>query len=235
MAFIYKTINLINNKIYIGQSVYTPEEASNYLGSGKYLRLAIDKYGKENFIREILEECENHLLDEREIFWISYFDSTNLEIGYNLLQGGQSRIGTKLPESTKNLISESVKKYYIENPEHAKDKLINRDTSGDKNGMYGKGYKISGDKNGMYNKSHREESKDKMSKSKKGKTTCTENTKKIWKEQRSGSNNPMAGRSAFDIWIEKYGIEEALIRKENQIKKMLETTERNKRNKGVQY
>ena len=43
---IYKTTNLINGKIYIGMSKNKKE---NYLGSGIYLKYAIDKYGKENF------------------------------------------------------------------------------------------------------------------------------------------------------------------------------------------
>lgn len=89
--FIYKTTNLVNGKIYIGQSIFTPEEKPNYLGSGSKLHRAIKEFGKENFKREILENdiIDTQILNEREIHWISYFDSKNSEIGYNVLSGGR--------------------------------------------------------------------------------------------------------------------------------------------------
>ena len=49
---IYKTTNLINKKIYIGQDT---KNNPNYLGSGKYFKYALKKYGKENFSKEIIE------------------------------------------------------------------------------------------------------------------------------------------------------------------------------------
>ena len=81
---IYKTTNLINNKFYIGKDA---KNNKSYLGSGKVLKQAIQKYGKENFKKEILEVCTdlNHL-DEREIYWIDKYNA--LEVGYNLTEGG---------------------------------------------------------------------------------------------------------------------------------------------------
>jgi hypothetical protein len=84
---IYKTTNLINSKVYIGKSKYN---RSYYYGSGSLINKAIKKYGKENFIKEILEECST--IDElniREIYWISKYDSTNREVGYNIDKGGK--------------------------------------------------------------------------------------------------------------------------------------------------
>jgi hypothetical protein len=53
---IYKITNKVNSKIYIGQDKH---DNPNYLGSGKILHLAFKKYGSENFIKEIIEECES--------------------------------------------------------------------------------------------------------------------------------------------------------------------------------
>jgi hypothetical protein len=55
---IYKTTNIVNNKIYIGCHK-TEEKEDGYLGSGKVLRRAILKYGIKNFTREILECYDN--------------------------------------------------------------------------------------------------------------------------------------------------------------------------------
>lgn len=83
---IYKTTNLVNGKIYVGQdSKNNPE----YLGSGIKLRRAISKYGKHNFKKEVLEECMGfEQLNSREIFWINELKSTDNKIGYNLTEGG---------------------------------------------------------------------------------------------------------------------------------------------------
>lgn len=84
---VYKTINLITKKIYVGKDT---KNDPNYLGSGTYLRNSVKKYGKENFRKEILEECKDHdILCQREIYWIKELDSMNPEIGYNILPGGE--------------------------------------------------------------------------------------------------------------------------------------------------
>jgi group I intron endonuclease len=81
---IYKTTNLINNKIYIGQE---KGNNLNYLGSGKLLQLAINKYGKENFKKEIIQECDNQEeLNQAEIYWINNSDCL-APIGYNICHG----------------------------------------------------------------------------------------------------------------------------------------------------
>lgn len=88
-GYIYKTINLINDKIYIGQKKSKVFKGNSYLGSGKSLKLAIGRYGKENFKVELLEEIDcAEKMDEREIYWIEYFNSTNRDIGYSISNGG---------------------------------------------------------------------------------------------------------------------------------------------------
>lgn len=67
--FIYKTVNMINGKFYIGQH-RTKYLKDGYLGSGNVLKRAIDKYGRENFKRIILEYCSSaEELDENERIW----------------------------------------------------------------------------------------------------------------------------------------------------------------------
>lgn len=83
---IYKTINLVNGKFYIGKD---RKNNPNYIGSGLILKQAIDKYGKENFRKEILEACDNEqMLDIAEVYWIKKLKSQDREIGYNIADGG---------------------------------------------------------------------------------------------------------------------------------------------------
>jgi hypothetical protein len=178
---IYKTTNLINGKIYIGQD---SKNNSNYLGSGKLIKLAIEKYGKENFKKEILEHCETkEVLNDREKYWVNKFDATKNNVGYNLTNGGQSgwMIGMKHSEETKKnyslnrkgiLIGERNGMYGKKHSDESKQKM-GRQRFGDENGMYGKHHtdeskikmseKLSGDKNPFYGKKHSDESKQKIS------------------------------------------------------------------------
>lgn len=97
MGVIYKITNNINGKIYIGQT-RIPESkrwqqhvwhADNDSDKDSLLLCkAIKKYGKESFSREIIEECDNNLLNEKEIYWINFYNSTNRDIGYNIATGG---------------------------------------------------------------------------------------------------------------------------------------------------
>lgn len=81
---IYKITNLINNKIYIGKDTTCDK---NYYGSGIYIKKAIDKYGKDNFTKEIIDRCDNYdELSIKEKYWINYYKNNN--ILYNLTDGG---------------------------------------------------------------------------------------------------------------------------------------------------
>lgn len=88
--YIYKTTNILNDKIYIGLSEKNPEESSKYMGSGDSIKKAIQKYGTSSFIKEILEDGieDRGKLAEAEIKWIAHFRSNDRNIGYNLSPGG---------------------------------------------------------------------------------------------------------------------------------------------------
>ena len=89
-GFIYLTTNKVNGMKYVGQKTYDKRgNWKTYLGSGVYLKRAISKYGKDNFSRQILEECESkEILDDREMYWIQYFDAVNSKNYYNIASGG---------------------------------------------------------------------------------------------------------------------------------------------------
>ena len=85
--YIYKIINTINGRWYIGK---TNGRDPNYMGSGKLLKQAYAKYGQENFIKEVLETCSSDIeLNLREQHWIATTNATSDHMSYNLATGGQ--------------------------------------------------------------------------------------------------------------------------------------------------
>lgn len=83
--YIYKTVNNINGKIYIGLQTHNRKD---YIGSGVLIKKAIKKYGRASFSKEIVERCENiEELNKREQFWIKEYNSLYPN-GYNISKGG---------------------------------------------------------------------------------------------------------------------------------------------------
>lgn len=104
-GYIYKTTDLTTGKIYIGQHKHT-EFDTNYIGSGKKLREAIFKYGVENFKCEMLDVCDSkEELDNKEIYYIDKYNSTNPDIGYNITTGGYSLRDYKFTDEDRYRIS----------------------------------------------------------------------------------------------------------------------------------
>lgn len=93
---IYIIRNTINNKVYIGQTISSINlRFRNHLSAAKnggdyIIGKAIRKYGESNFYVELLEECLVEELNEREKYWISFFDSTANRNGYNMSVGGNA-------------------------------------------------------------------------------------------------------------------------------------------------
>lgn len=85
---IYKITNLLSEKIYVGKHE-TMNINDSYFGSGTVLKMAIKKYGKENFTKEIIEEVENiENMNIREIYWINELCTISPN-GYNINIGGK--------------------------------------------------------------------------------------------------------------------------------------------------
>lgn len=114
-GYIYKTTNLVNNKLYIGQKQSNKFLGDKYLGSGFYLKKAIVKYGKDNFKVDLLCECSSKIeLDEKEKYYIKKLNTTNRKIGYNIATGGEGNNGGqfkghKHSEEYKKKMSEFMK------------------------------------------------------------------------------------------------------------------------------
>lgn len=112
-GFIYKITNNVNGKVYIGQTIQTVKErfyqhcstkcSENVLNMA--IHKAIKKYGKSNFTIEVIEEVDKDSLNDREKFWIEYYNSYNN--GYNSTRGGQDG-----STHCKELDTESIIKEY---------------------------------------------------------------------------------------------------------------------------
>lgn len=122
MFYIYKTVNKVNGKYYIGK--HKGEVGDSYLGSGIVIRQAIEKYGKDSFFKEELIYC---ITEEEANYWEARIIDLNIDNPncYNIAPGGQGGYVTKhFSEEEKAAIykksSEGLKKYRKENPEEVK-------------------------------------------------------------------------------------------------------------------
>ena len=85
VCFIYLTTNLVNGKKYIGSRDRTlTKNGDVYLGSGVNLKLAIKKYGRKNFKREILAECSKEERYDLEAYYLKKYNVVNDPNFYNL-------------------------------------------------------------------------------------------------------------------------------------------------------
>lgn len=112
LGIIYKWTNKINNKSYIGQTCNEIGRKNDHLKPRvkSHFHSAILKYGENNFLYEVIErDIPEHLLNEREIYWINFFDTYNN--GYNMTKGGEGTRGfsNNCSEETKQKISKKNK------------------------------------------------------------------------------------------------------------------------------
>ena len=160
---VYKTTCLVNDKIYIGVHK-TSEENDSYLGSGVAFKNALNKYGNDSFIKELLyifEFKEDAYTMEKELVTEDFI---RLNTNYNLKPGGdggwdfvnENRLNVHYSDETTHKISKSQKARYAAGAEPwSKGKKLpgqgikSRDTrlargksfAGEANPMYGKNVK----------------------------------------------------------------------------------------------
>lgn len=139
MGYIYKIINKIDGKCYIGQTMISLEERwrqhKSESSNCRYLKRAFNKYGIENFEMKLICICFDEDLNKFEHQYIIFCNSL-VPNGYNLRQGGNN---AKLHPLTKQKIGETLREGY------SSGRLVNK----------GKGAK---------GKKHTEETKQKISK-----------------------------------------------------------------------
>lgn len=103
--YLYKVINIVNKKVYIGQTI-NPEKrwrahkynSRNISKRVQYFNLAMNKYGVENFIYEIIAISKaQEDANESECILIKQYDSQDNRFGYNIRSGGNTSL---MSEST---------------------------------------------------------------------------------------------------------------------------------------
>lgn len=125
---VYKTTNLVNNKVYIGKH-QTADLDDEYLGSGVILKEAIKKYGRKSFGKEILFVFDNEHemnIKEKELVtaeFINRSDTYNIGIGG---EGGAHFSGKSHTAYTKKKISDSRKNVVYSEERRSKISEANR-------------------------------------------------------------------------------------------------------------
>lgn len=151
---VYKTTNLLSGLVYIGKACGR-SVINGYLGSGIDLTPDIEKYGKRNFKRIVIDVPENRQDQNRkEIFWIAFYRGKfGQNALYNLSDGGEGgrhnryddlEYRKKLSESHKGLKHSAAAKLNM-----SKIRIEHGSSKGENNPFYGK--------------KHSEETKEKMS------------------------------------------------------------------------
>lgn len=129
---IYKIECLSNGKVYIGQTKNKRKRWDEHkydlrrgIHHSTHLQRAWNKFGEENFTFTVIEECQQEKADEKEVYWIRFYNSTDKTKGYNLESGGNAH--KTLSDETKIKIGRLNKlhyhrkvKFYVNSPEAIK-------------------------------------------------------------------------------------------------------------------
>lgn len=179
---IYKITNLINGKVYIGQTIRKLSERWSshcHHKNNTAIHNAITKYGKENFSICVIDNANTRdELDQKEMFWINFYNSLSPN-GYNFTKGG---IHYEITEETRKKHAQYCgKKHHMWGKhlsEEAKRKLS---------------VAFSGKNNPFYGKHLSEETKEKLRQANLGRK-ITDEQRKLCCIRNAGENNPFFGK-----------------------------------------
>lgn len=113
---IYKITNILDNKVYIGSSNNILNRFAGHkmklrknCHENNYLQNSWNKYGEENFKFDIIEECLKNLLEQREQYWVNFYQSDKRDFGYNLRIVVGSNIGHVVSKEQRKITSDFMK------------------------------------------------------------------------------------------------------------------------------
>lgn len=177
MITIYKIINTVNNKVYIGSTKHFKRRISEHKWAAenfyKYKRYdfilynAMNKHGWHNFKFEIIDTCCSPpiIRNDLENYWIDFYSTLDRRFGYNMRTADNKCVAFET--SKKQSISQKGRKYTPEQREAAS-------------------IRNTGEGNPFFGKQHTPESIEHMRQTKIGKT-ASEETKLLMSKQRRGN------------------------------------------------
>lgn len=226
MRYIYKIINRVNGKHYVGQTNDLEKRWKGHLQcaeneSGYLLHNAIRKYGCENFEFEMIEACEDEDANELEKKWILHYES--FDKGYNLTSGGDSEF--KRSELTIQRMSESKRGHEVSEETRKKigdanrGRVMSKETR-EKMSRSRKGHEVS------------EETREKIREKHIGKNVSEETRKKISESKMGKKQDPevvrrraekLKGKTLSEEAKRKIGVANSGPRTEEQLQKIRES------------
>lgn len=119
MFYLYKITNMLSSKVYIGQSDKETERWRQHKYFAKYpektrqyIHRAMNKYGIDNFIYEVIATCRTDGdADETEKLLIQQYDSQNQDYGYNIAPGGSAAWNRGLPPEQQPMYGKTQSDY----------------------------------------------------------------------------------------------------------------------------
>lgn len=195
---IYLWTNLVNGKKYVGQTICFYRRMKTYRCAypNAYMEHAVKKYGLHNFDITILEyDVPLDRLDEREQYWLDYYQSYDMDKGYNICKVAGTTKGVTHTEEWCKKHSDWLKEKWKD--ADYRQSWVDR-MSGENNYFYGKHF--CGELNPMYGKHHSQQTKDKISQSRGTSVRCVE----------TGTIYPSIAKAAQAVGVTRCVVSEAL-------------------------